>query len=187
MSTTVWLAAGGGVLVLMFLWVIATYNGLVRRRNRVRDARADVDAALKQRYDVIPNLVTTVRGYAVHESATLDAVTRARAAALSADGNAPSRAAAESALDQSLRSLTFVGEAYPQLQASGTFHQLMGQLGGIEETLQNARRYYNGAVRDYNTARERIPTVLVSGTLGFENAAFFEAAGAERAAPRVAF
>ncbi len=187
MSTVAVAAAAGGVLaVVVVLWAVLTYNRLVRLRNRVRDAWADVDVVLKQRHDLIPNLVATVKGYAAHEAAVLDAVSRARAAAMGA-GTRAEVAQAEGALERSLRSLFAVSEAYPDLKASAGFQQLMGQLGDLEGTLQGARRYYNGTVRDYNTACETLPSNLIASAAGFAHEAFFQAAEAERAVPQAAF
>ncbi len=186
MTAPIVVGASVALSLVLLLWFALTYNRLVRLRHRVRDAWADVDVVLKQRYDLIPNLVTTVKGYAAHEAAVLDAVSRARAAALGAT-TPLERTQAEGALERSLRSLFAVSEAYPTLQASAGFQQLMTALAETESTLQSARRYYNGTVRDYNTARETLPTNIIAGVAGFHAESMFEAAVPERSAPRVAF
>src|SRR3954466_6562796 len=139
------------VLAVVVLLVIFAYNSLVRLRLQAQNAWSDIDVQLKRRYDLVPNLVETVKGYAAHERGTLESVTAARTNAMAARGGGPAeRAQAEAQLTTALRGLTVAVEAYPQLQASGGFRGLQGQLGGIEEAVQNARRYYNAVVRELN-------------------------------------
>ena len=176
-----------GLLVLVAASAISIYNALVRLRVQADNAWADIDVQLKRRYDLIPNLVETVKGYAGHEKQTLEAVIEARSRAMSASG--PERKGeAESALTGALKSLFALAEAYPQLRAVESFTQLQTSLQEIEEALQNARRYYNAVVRDLNTRIAQFPSNVVAGLFGFTPREFFEiTAAAEREAPRVSF
>jgi LemA protein len=158
----------------------------VRLRVQCENAWADIDVQLKRRYDLIPNLVETVKGYAGHERKTLEDVVNARNRAMSAQGPA-AKAEAEGMLTQALKSLFALAEAYPQLRAVESFTQLQNTLNQIEEAIQNARRYYNAVVRDLNTRIAQFPTNLIAGLFGFKVREFFEAAAAEREAPRVSF
>ena len=176
------LAIAGAVIVVSLLWFVGAYNGLVAGRNRVRDAWADIDVALKRRYDLIPNLVETVKGYAKHEKEVLEKVTQARAACLSASGPAQS-AGAENFLAGALKSLFAVAENYPDLKANGNFVSLQGELAGTENKVAGARSGYNNEVRRYNTARESIPTNIVAGMCSFKAEEFFEAGGPEEREP----
>lgn len=174
------------VVVLAFI-VIAMYNGLVRLRVRVDNAWADIDVQLKRRYDLIPNLVETVKGYAGHERDTLEAVVEARNRAMSAEGPA-AQAEAENVLTGALRQLFALAEAYPQLRAVESFTQLQNTLNEIEGAIQGARRYYNAVVRDYNTKTQVFPTNLLANTFGFTKREFFALEDeAEREAPAVSF
>ena len=176
------------VLAVVVLAVIGLYNKLVALGVRSDNAWADIDVQLKRRHDLIPNLVETVKGYASHERETLDSVTAARTRAVAArDGSPEQRAAAEAELGAALRGLTVAVEAYPELQASGGFRDLQAQLGGIEEALQAARRYYNAVVRELNTRVMQFPSNLVANVFGFRSREFFEAEGAEREVPQVSF
>ena len=176
------------VAVLLVIGIIAIYNGLVGLRQRSNNAWSDIDVQLKRRSDLVPNLVETVKGYAAHERETLDAVVAARSRAVAASSAGPAeRAAAEAGLSSALRGLSVAVEAYPELQASGGFRDLQGQLGGIEEAIQNARRYYNAVVRDLNTKIEQFPSNVVAGVFGFKQREYFEAAEAERETPKVSF
>ena len=167
--------------------VIAIYNGLVRLRLQADNAWADIDVQLKRRYDLIPNLVETVKGYAAHERETLEEVVSARSRAMGSQGPV-ARAEAEGQLTQALKSLFALAEAYPQLRAVESFTTLQSTLAEIEEAVQNARRYYNAVVRDLNTRIAQFPSNLVAGTFGFTPTEFFElTAAAEREAPRVDF
>jgi LemA protein len=176
-----------GLVVLVLVFAIAMYNGLVRLKLQCDNAWADIDVQLKRRYDLIPNLVETVKGYAAHEKGTLEAVINARNAAMSATGPAD-KAAAENVLSGTLKSLFALSEAYPQLRAIEGFTSLQNSLSQIEETVQNARRYYNAVVRDLNTKILQFPTNIFAGMLGFKQREFFEVSNAaEREAPKVSF
>jgi LemA protein len=176
------------VVVVVAVLVIVLYNRLVSLRVRAENAWSDIDVQLKRRADLVPNLVSTVKGYATHEQATLDAVTQARTRALAAQSGGPAkRAEAEAELTTALRGLTVAVEAYPQLQASGGFRDLQAQLASIEEAVQNSRRYYNAVVRDLNTAVSTIPSNLVAGPMGYRELEFFEASAVDRELPKVAF
>jgi LemA protein len=175
------------ILAVIAFVVIGMYNSLVRLRVRVDGAWADIDVQLKRRWDLIPNLVETVKGYASHERDTLEGVVEARNRAMSAQGPA-AKAEAEGALTGALRQLFALSEAYPQLRAVESFTQLQGTLNEIEGAVQNARRYYNAVVRDYNTKIEVFPTNLLAGMFGFTRREFFSLEDeGEREAPKVSF
>src|SRR5438270_9782011 len=174
-------------LVLIIIFLIAMYNNLVRLKVTCDNAWADIDVQLKRRYDLIPNLVETVKGYAGHEKGTLEAVINARNRAMTAT-NPADKAQAENMLSGALKSLFALSEAYPQLRAGESFTSLQNSLSQIEDTLQNARRYYNGVGRDLNTKTQQFPTNIFAGMLGFKPREFFEVtATAEREAPKVSF
>jgi LemA protein len=176
-----------GVLVLLIIFGIGMYNGLVRLKVQCDNAWADIDVQLKRRYDLIPNLVETVKGYAGHEKGTLEAVVNARNRAMTAAGPAD-KAQAENMLSGALKSLFALSEAYPQLRAVESFTSLQNTLTQIEDTVQNARRYYNAVVRDLNTKILQFPTNIFAGMLGFKEREFFEtSSAAEREAPKVSF
>src|ERR1700738_1835782 len=176
-----------GILVLLFVFAIAMYNGLVRLKVQCDNAWADIDVQLKRRYDLIPNLVETVKGYAGHEKGTLEAVISARNRAMTATGPAD-KAQAENMLSGALKSLFALSEAYPQLRAIESFTSLQNSLSQIEDSVQNARRYYNAVVRDLNPKILQFPTSIFAGMLGFKPREFFEvSAPAEREAPKVSF
>ena len=176
------------VVVVLVLLFVSLYNRLVSLRVRAENAWSDIDVQLKRRSDLVPNLVSTVKGYAAHERETLDAVTQARTKAVAVQSAGPAeRAQAEGELTNALRGLTVAVEAYPQLQASGGFRDLQAQLATIEEAVQNARRYYNAVVRDLNTAISTIPSNVVAGPMGYHELEFFEAAAGERELPKVSF
>jgi LemA protein len=175
------------VLVLLVIFVIGMYNSLVRLKVQCDNAWADIDVQLKRRYDLIPNLVETVKGYASHEKDTLEAVINARNRAMTATGPAD-KAAAENMLSGALKSLFALSEAYPQLRAIESFTSLQNSLTQIEDTVQNARRYYNAVVRDLNTKILQFPTNIFANMLGFKQREFFEVSSpAEREAPKVSF
>ncbi len=175
------------LLVILVFVLIGMYNSLVRLKIQVDNAWADIDVQLKRRYDLIPNLVETVKGYAAHEKGTLEAVVNARNRAMSATSPAD-RAQAENMLSGALKSLFALSEAYPQLRAIESFTSLQNSLSQIEDTVQNARRYYNAVVRDLNTKIQQFPTNIFAGMLGFKPREFFEvSAPAEREAPKVSF
>jgi LemA protein len=175
------------ILIALFLW--AAFNGLVRRRNRTQESWSEIDVELKRRHDLIPNLVSTVEGYATHEKSTFEAVTQARAAAVAAGqtGDPTKVAAAENALSGTLRSLFAVAENYPQLRAVESFTQLQETLTATEDKIEYARRYYNTSARDYNTALQSFPRNLIAGTFHFTAVAFYEADATDRAVPQVSF
>ncbi|MFN2519963.1 MAG: LemA family protein [Candidatus Limnocylindria bacterium] len=178
------------VIVVLALFLILSYNRLVTLRQRVAEAWADIDVQLKRRHDLIPNLVETVKGYAAHERGVFEEVTRARAAAVSAgaQGTPEQRAQAENQLTGALRSLFAVAENYPQLQAVQEFKDLSENLTATEDKIAFARRFYNGNVRDFNTALQTFPTNLFASALGFKAAQYFEIADqAERDVPQVKF
>src|SRR5574337_750745 len=175
------------IVVLIVLFVISVYNGLVRLKVQADNAWADIDVQLKRRYDLIPNLVETVKGYAGHERGTLEAVINARNRAMTASGPAE-KAEAEGILGGALKSLFALAEAYPQLRAVESFTSLQGTLSQIEDTIQNARRYYNAVVRDLNTRIAEFPANIIAGMFNFKPREFFEiTAPAEREAPKVSF
>ena len=176
------------IAVLIVLFGVSVYNRLVGLKVRAQNAWSDIDVQLKRRADLVPNLVSTVKGYAAHERETLDAVVEARTRAVAAQSAGPAeRAQAEAGLTTALQGLNVAVEAYPQLQAAGGFRDLQGQLGTIEEAVQNSRRYYNAVVRDFNTAIATVPSNLVAGPMGYRELEFFEASAGERELPKVAF
>jgi LemA protein len=177
------------VVVIVVVMLVGTYNRLVGLRQNANQAFADIDVQLKQRQDLIPNLVETVKGYAGHERGTLEAVTQARAAAASA-GTVEDRVNAENALSGALRQLFAVSEAYPDLKANTNFMQLQAELGDIENKLAAARRFFNNAVSEYNASTQQFPAVLIANSFGFPQRAFFdlgENRAAAEAAPQVKF
>ncbi|PTW62212.1 LemA protein [Breoghania corrubedonensis] len=184
---TTWIVLA--VIVAIAVYVISLYNRLVRQRQMVREGWSGIDVQLKRRFDLIPNLVETVKGYMTHERDTLAAVTEMRAQA----GNVPSgdvtaRAQAEGMLGAALGRLLAVAESYPDLKASNNFLELQNTLEKVEHELQMARRYYNGAVRDLNVMVESFPSNLVAGQFGFSKEDYFEIEDAsERATPQVSF
>jgi LemA protein len=170
-----------GVIVLLVLWIIMIYNGLVAMRQRVNQAFADIDVQTKLRHDLIPNLVETVKGYASHERGTLEAVIQARSAAISAQGSGPAaQGAAEGVLTGALRQLFALSEAYPDLKANQNFQQLQSELSDIENKIAAARRFFNNAVQEYNTGIEQFPAVLLAAPLGFTRKEFFDVGAEER-------
>src|SRR3954468_21426309 len=161
------------VLALLGLWLVMVYNGLVGLRQRVSQAFADIDVQLKQRHDLIPNLIETVKGYAAHEKGTLDAVVKARNSAIAAQGPA-AQGAAENALTGALRGLIALSEAYPDLKANTNFQQLQTELSDIENKIAASRRFFNNAVQEYNTGIQQMPAALFAGALGFTPREFFD-------------
>jgi LemA protein len=174
------------VVVIIGLIFVGMYNGLIRSRNRVREAFSGIDVQLKRRIDLVPNLVETVRGYASHERETFEAVTRARSMLQQASGPAEA-AQANNMLTQTLRSLFAVAEAYPQLQAAQNFRELQAELSDIEEKIAFSRQFYNTNVLDYNNRIATVPTVFIANMFGFAPEQFFEAEEGDRAVPRVDF
>jgi LemA protein len=192
MSSTVvtWIIIG--VIVALVVWIISIYNGLVAMRQRVNQAFADIDVQTKQRHDLIPNLVETVKGYAAHERRTLEAVVQARNAAITAQsGGVQAQAAAENVLTGALRQLFALSEAYPDLKANQNFQQLQAELSDIENKIAAARRFFNNAVQEYNTGIQQFPAVLLAGPFGFTPKEFFDVGVEERKvldqAPQVKF
>jgi LemA protein len=175
-----------GVIAALVVALVLLYNRLVTLRNRVENAWAQVDVQLRRRYDLIPNLVETVKGYAAHERETFEAVTNARSRAQAAQGPAE-QSAAEGILGQALGRLLAVAEDYPELQADENFRQLQEQLGETENRIAVSRQVYNDTVLTYNTAIQTFPGLLVAGPFGFPRKDFFELEGEAREAPRVAF
>ena len=171
MSTTGWIILG--VIVVIVLWAITVYNSLVAMRQRVNQAFADVDVQLKQRHDLIPNLVETVKGYAAHERGTLEAVIQARNTAIAAPG-LDQKVAAENMLSGALRQLFALSENYPNLKANANFQQLQSDLSDIENKLAASRRFFNSAVQEYNTGIQQFPAALFAASLGFQAHTFFD-------------
>lgn len=162
-----------GVAVVLVLWIIAAFNNLIRTRNRAKEAWSDIDVQLKRRYDLIPNLVETVKGYAIHEKELLEKVTQARASAISAQGT-KDKADAENALSGTLKSLFAVSENYPDLKASVNFLQLQKDLTDTEDKIQAARRFYNSNVMELNTKIEVFPSNIIASVFSFKRMDLFE-------------
>jgi len=177
------------ILVVVVAGGVFAYNGLIRRRNRTKEAWSEIDVELRRRHDLIPNLVESVKGYASHESGTFEAVTAARAGAVSAGatGDPAKIGPAENALSATLRSLFAVAEAYPQLRAVESFLQLQEQLTATEDKLEYARRFYNTSARDYNIALQSFPRNMLANTFGFAAVEFFQTDEADRDGPKVSF
>lgn len=170
------------VVAALATWAVFVFNRLVRLRNQVRTAWADIDVQLQRRHDLVPSLVAAVKGYAGHEQALMESLTALRTQAMAAQSSPQRLEPIEDALQQGLGRLLAVVEAYPDLKASANFMQLQSELVEVEEHLQYARRFYNGAVRDYDNALQRVPDVAVARTFGFRGAEYFQA-GAEGRAP----
>jgi len=187
MSTTGWIVLG--VIAVIVIWTISVYNNLVAMRQRTNQAFADIDVQLKQRRDLVPNLVETVKGYAGHERGTLEAVINARNAAMAAPG-VEQKVAAENMLTGALRQLFALSENYPNLKANENFRQLQSDLADIENKLAASRRFFNNAVQEYNTGIQQFPAALFAGVFGFGQRQFFDV-GQDRAqmeqAPSVKF
>ena len=175
-----------GILVVVVLWGIAIYNGLVRLFNLKDEAWSGIDVQLKRRVDLIPNLVETVKGYASHEKEVFLKVTEARSAVMHST-SVQDRVQSENALTQSLRSLFAVAENYPELKANENFLDLQKQLAAVEDDIQMSRRYYNGAAREFNVGIEKFPNILVARNLGYQKAPYFEAEEQDRVVPKVSF
>jgi LemA protein len=174
------------LVVLVLLYVIVTYNGLVRLRNRIQNAWAQIDVQLRRRYDLIPNLVETVKGYAAHEKGTFEAVTKARANAINAQGPVD-QARAEDMITGALKSLFAVSEAYPDLKANSNFLSLQEELSGTEGRISYARQYYNDAVLRMNTKIQSFPSNILAGMFGFKEHEYFEADDTSRGPVSVQF
>lgn len=185
MFTLVW--AVPLLIIVIGLWAAATYNGLVKLRNLKEEGWSGIDVQLKRRFDLIPNIVEAVKGYAKHEKETFEQITAARSAITSAGSDPEARMKAENALTGTLRSLFAVAESYPDLKANTNFLQLQEQMSTIEDDIQMARRYYNGTVRNLNTTIQQFPAVLIARSMGFSEAPFFEVEEEAKAAPKVSF
>lgn len=171
MSTTLYII--GGIIAIAVLALIAIYNGLVRRKNQAEEAWADIEVQLKRRYDLIPNLVEAVKGYASHEKGVFENVTKARAAAMGATG-AGELATAENQLAGTLKTLFALAENYPDLKANVNFLELQRELSDTENKIQSARRFFNGTVRDYNISLESFPSNIIAGGFGFRRKELFD-------------
>ena len=175
------------VLIVLGLYFVAMYNGLVKLKNQSEEAWSSIDIQLKRRHDLIPNLVETVKGYASHEKDTLTKVIEARNMAMQASGGIEKRAEAENFLTGTLKSLFALSESYPQLRANENFLHLQNSLNEIEDNIQNARRYYNAVVRDLNTKIESFPTNIISGMFNFNKKEYFEIDEKEKEPVQVKF
>lgn len=182
----VWGLVGIGLVLLVAVWVVVTYNRLVGLRNRCEEAWSGIDVQLQRRADVVPNLVETVKGYASHEREALERVVEARNAVVRAGGPAEA-GRADDELEGALRQLFAVAEAYPDLKASTNFLQLQRELADLEEDISFARRYHNAVVEDLNTGIQTFPSVLVARPFGFTEREYFKAAPGDRQAPDVEF
>lgn len=171
MSTITWIIIG--IIGIAILWLISIYNSLIRLRNQTDEAWSDIDVQLKRRYDLIPNLVETVKGYAKHERELFEKVTQARSTAMNAQG-VEAKGQAENMLTGTLKSLFAVAEAYPDLKANQNFAKLQDELTDTENKVQAARRFYNGNVRDFNTKIQQFPNNMLAGSMGFKAYEFFE-------------
>ncbi len=172
MDITLWIILG--VVVVLGGWLVATYNGLIQSRNRVDEAWSDIEVQMKRRYDLIPNIVETVKAYAKHEDSVFTKVTEARSAAMGAQ-SAAEHAQAENMLSQTLKSLFAVAEAYPALQSTGNFMHLQTELSDAEDKISASRRFYNANVRDYNTSLQSFPVNVIAGSFAFTKREFFDA------------
>src|SRR3989304_252990 len=174
MTTTLWVILA--IIAVVVLWVIGAYNVLVRLKNRVKEAWSDIEVQLKRRYDLIPNLVETIKGYAKHESAAFENVTKARAAAISGSANPHEQAAKENMLSGALKSIFAVAEAYPDLKANTNFLELQRELSDTENKIQASRRFYNTNVRDLNIKIESFPSNILAKMFRFSQMEFFDLA-----------
>ena len=175
-----------GIVVVLLLYIILTYNGLVTLRNRVKESWSDIDVQLKRRYDLIPNLVEVVKGYASHEKETLERVITARNVAMSANG-AKEKGEAENVLSGALKNLFALSENYPDLKASTNFLELQRELSDTENKIQAARRFYNGNVKDFNTKIEMFPANIIANMFNFKANDFFSITDEEKENPQVKF
>ena len=176
------------IIAVIVLWLIATFNRLIVLRNRKSEALSDIDVQAKRRYDLIPNLIETVKGYAKHEQGTFDKVVQARSAAMNAQGNQLEKASAENMLTSTLKSLFALSENYPDLKANTNFLELQRELSDTENKMMAARRFFNNTVIDLNNKLQTFPTNLIAGMMGFKEEKFFELANeAEREPVKVQF
>lgn len=179
-----WIIIGVGAVLLV--WVVAVFNALIKKRNRVKNAWSDIDVQLKRRYDLVPNLVEVVKSYRDYEASVLENITKARISAMN-QGTLANKAQAEDALSGALKSLFAVAENYPQLRASENFQKLQDQLSSLENDIQSARRYYNAATRELNNTIQVFPASLIAGVFGFKQAEFFGADKNEQDVVKVSF
>lgn len=186
MATIITIIVIAAILLILVLWAVGIYNSLVGLRNRVDNGWAQIDVQLKQRADLIPNLVETVKGYASHESSTFEAVTQARAAAVAAT-SVEERAKAEDAVSKALVNVLATAEAYPELKANQNFIDLQNQLSALEQKIAYARQFYNDVVLKFNTKIQSVPSNIIAGMFHFEERDYFEAAGQDREVPTVSF
>lgn len=175
------------IVAVIAIWLVAVYNGLITLKNRTDEAWSDIDVQLKRRYDLIPNLIETVKGYAQHEQSTLQKVIDARNAAMAQSGNAEEKAKTENALSSTLKSIFALAESYPDLKANQNFLRLQDELSDTENKIQAARRFYNGNVRDFNIKIMVFPNNLIANMLGFKKYDFFEAEAGEKENVEVKF
>jgi len=182
--TILWIILG--ILLILVFWAIAIYNGLISLKNRVKEAKSDIDVQTKRRYDLVPNLVETVKGYAKHEKELFENVTKARTEAMKAT-DLKDKATKENALTETLKSVFAVAENYPTLRANENFLELQREITDTEDKIEAARRFYNGNVRDFNTKIEIFPDNIFANMLGFKAFEMFEAQGAEKEAVKVKF
>ena len=171
------------ILGVIALWLVAVYNGLIRMKNRMKEALSDIDVQAKRRYDLIPNLIETVKGYAKQESSVLENVTKARTNAMNTQGSPLEKANAENAFSETLKSLFAVSENYPDLKSNTNFLELQRELSDTENKMMASRRFYNSTVKDLNTKIETFPTNLIANTLGFKQSEFFSVTNDEQREP----
>ncbi|MEA2089080.1 MAG: LemA family protein [Patescibacteria group bacterium] len=185
MNTIFWIVLS--VIAIVIIWLVVVYNGLIKNKNRTEEAWSDIDVQLKRRYNLIPNLIETVKGYATHERELFEKVTKARTAAMGA-GTTKEKGQAENMLSGTLKSLFAVSENYPDLKANQNFAKLQDELSDTENKIQAARRFYNGNVRDFNIKLQVFPTNMIAKQLGFNQKDFFEIENKEeRKTPKVKF
>src|SRR6187431_3082788 len=175
------------VILILIIWLIAAYNGLIRRRNQIENAWSQIDVQLKRRLDLIPNLIETVKGYAAHEAGTLEAVVKARNAAIAAPDTPHAQAQADNVLTGALRQVFALSEAYPDLKANENFLALQEELTATEGRVAYARQFYNDSVLTFNNKIQSVPAVFVAKMLHFEEREYFEAEEGARVAPTVEF
>jgi len=175
-----------GILAVIILWMVAVYNGIISLKNRTQEAESDIDVQTKRRYDLIPNLIESVKGYAKHEKEVFTEVTKARTEAMNAKGMAD-KSEKENMLSQTLKSIFAVAENYPQLKANENFLQLQGELTDTEDKIEASRRFYNANVRDFNIKIEIFPNNIMANMLGFKKFELFESANIEKEPVKVKF
>lgn len=185
MENLIWIVLA--VIAVIVFWLVAVYNGLIRSKNRTDESWSDIDVQLKRRYDLIPNLISTVKGYAKHEQDTLEKVIEARNSAMKQTGGVEEKAKSENMLSSTLKSIFALAESYPDLKANQNFLKLQDELSDTENKIQAARRFYNGNVRDFNTKIQVFPNNTIAGILKFTKYDFFEANASEKKNVEVKF